>query len=130
MKIVINKCWGGFGLSKKAVMRLHKLGCKHVEEQTREQFFGNSTIDDTIEKQDKTLKMLQMPMKNDIILSDEHRSDNRSCPFLVKVVEEMGEKASGEHSNLKIIEIPDDIKYTLEDYDGMEHIAEKHRTWS
>jgi hypothetical protein len=30
---------------------------------------------------------------------------------------------------LEIVEIPDDVEYTIEEYDGLEHIAEKHRTW-
>jgi hypothetical protein len=28
-----------------------------------------------------------------------------------------------------VIEIPDDVEWIIVDYDGMEHIAEKHRTW-
>jgi len=28
-----------------------------------------------------------------------------------------------------VLEIPDDVEFTIEDYDGSEHIAETHRTW-
>jgi hypothetical protein len=28
-----------------------------------------------------------------------------------------------------VVEIPDDVNWQVEEYDGMEHIAEKHRTW-
>jgi len=30
---------------------------------------------------------------------------------------------------LAIVEIPDDVEYTIEEYDGNEHVAEAHRTW-
>ncbi len=30
---------------------------------------------------------------------------------------------------MQIVEIPDDVDWEVMEYDGMEHIAEKHRTW-
>jgi hypothetical protein len=38
--------------------------------------------------------------------------------------------ANGLHANLKIVEIPGDIEWLVQEYDGAEWIAEKHRTWS
>ena len=55
--------------------------------------------------------------------------NDRSNPKLVECVEKLGEKASGALSKLRVVEIPDGIEYTIEYYDGWEHIAEKHRTW-
>jgi hypothetical protein len=49
---------------------------------------------------------------------------------LVQVVEELGKEANGNYAKLEIIEIPDDVDWEIDEYDGMEHIAEKHRTWS
>jgi hypothetical protein len=55
----------------------------------------------------------------------------RDDPILIQVVEEFGaEKAAGRHADLKIVEIPDDVKWTIEEYDGMEWVAEVHRTWN
>ncbi|KKN91248.1 hypothetical protein LCGC14_0221160 [marine sediment metagenome] len=54
---------------------------------------------------------------------------SRSDPRLVKCVEELGDKANGIFASLKVVEIPNDIKYTIEDYDGIEHIVEEHQTW-
>jgi len=31
---------------------------------------------------------------------------------------------------LKIVDIPDGVEWEIEEYDGMEWVAEKHRTWS
>jgi hypothetical protein len=49
--------------------------------------------------------------------------------MLVKVVEDLGIESFGFAANLKIVEIPDDVDWEVMEYDGMEHIAEKHRTW-
>lgn len=48
---------------------------------------------------------------------------------LVEVVKILGKKANGWMTELKIVKIPDDVEYIIEKYNGMEHIAEKHRTW-
>ena len=57
------------------------------------------------------------------------RSIKRDDPLLVQLVEELGEDADGAHAHLKIIDIPDDVEWHIEEYDGYEHIAETHRTW-
>lgn len=49
---------------------------------------------------------------------------------LIQVVEELGELANSRFAELHIIEIPDDIRWSIEEYDGYEHIVEEHRTWS
>lgn len=88
-KVVINNCFGGFGLSKEAYAELG------------------------------------IPWDNYGYEYNEKRDD----PKLVEVVEKLGDKANGSHARLKIVEIPDDVEYTIEEYDGREHIAESHRTW-
>jgi hypothetical protein len=55
--------------------------------------------------------------------SVEYRSNN----LLVRVVEELGEKANGRHASLKIIEIQHAHEPYIMDYDGMEHVAEGKR---
>ena len=54
---------------------------------------------------------------------------DRNDPHLVQVVEELGDAASGELARLRIVEIPDDIEWSIHDYDGVEHVEEVHRTW-
>ena len=54
----------------------------------------------------------------------------RNSRVLVEVVEQLGEAANGKFAELKVVEIPDDVQWQIEDYDGAEWIAEKHRTWN
>ena len=58
---------------------------------------------------------------------------SRDDPVLVQIVETMGvQAASGGFSQLAIVEIPDDVAadgWIIQDYDGVEWVAEKHRTW-
>ena len=55
------------------------------------------------------------------------RDLERDDPVLVRVVEEGG--ASGGISSLKVIEIPEGVKWKIQEYDGAEWVAEAHRTW-
>lgn len=54
----------------------------------------------------------------------------RDDTYLVKVVRELGMAANGSCANLKIVEVPADVDWIVQDYDGEEWIAEVHRTWS
>ena len=58
------------------------------------------------------------------------RSIARDDEHLIDVVELMGSAAAGEYAELKVIEIPDDINWYIEEYDGKEHVAELHRIWA
>ena len=89
MKIVINSCYGGFGLSNEA-----------------EKYLGGYEW------------------------GTYEYGKNRNDPNLVRCVEELGPKASGMLSSLKVVEIPDGIEWDIKEYDGMKHVAEKHRTWA
>ena len=103
MKVVINRCFGGFGLSLagyKMLLSLKNLPC-YFYKQTK------------YEWQD---------------VWDRHGID-RADPDLVKTVEVLGKIANGPCSDLKVVDVPDDVEYEIEEYDGLERIAEKHRTW-
>jgi len=91
-KVVINTCYGGFGLSESSL----------VEYKRRK----NTTEDIW------------------------HWDIPRDCPHLVAMVEEGGTDVNGQYSDLKVVNVPDDANWYIEEYDGMEHVAERHRTWS
>jgi hypothetical protein len=93
MKIAINTCYGGFGLSELAL----------IEYKRRANVADHYFFDYDIARDD---------------------------PNLIDIVEEWGQAACSRYSDLRIVEIPDDVEWQIEEYDGMEWVAEKHRTWS
>jgi hypothetical protein len=113
MKIVINKYYGGFGLSDKAIDRLKELEYEAPE--------GYRTIE-----QDRVPEEYGYKSEKYWGLSDIPR-DN---PLLVQVVEELGSKADRWLAKLKVVEIPDSVVWEIEEYDGTEWIREVSRTWS
>lgn len=91
--IVINDCYGGFGLSQLAFQKYKKMAGI-----TDENFYD--------------------------------RDIPRNDPYLIKIIKELGMSANGRHANLKIVEIPGNVEWLIQEYDGAEWVAEKHRTWS
>jgi hypothetical protein len=49
---------------------------------------------------------------------------------LIAVIEEMGKDGEGWAADIAIVEVPDDVKWHIHEYDGLEHVAEDHRTLS
>jgi hypothetical protein len=64
---------------------------------------------------------------NDQVWSDQELA--RDDPVLVQVVRELGDQANARLSELKIVEIPASVDWIIEEYDGKEWIAERHRIW-
>ena len=134
MEIVINTCYGRFGLSEEAIIELHKLKCPHIKEMTEEEYFGKGYFN-TKEKRTQHLKFCSIPSINGTLLLDDHSYDSdeeykpRTCKLLVKVVKKLGKKANGDHAKLSIIEIPNDVDFEISEYDGIETIHEKHMSW-
>lgn len=119
MKVVINACFGGFSLSVKAVKRIRELGgCEHKETLLGELYPDGSGPCERLENWEHNI---------DHTYCDDNA---RACPLLVKVVEELGKEANGTCAELKVVEIPDGIEWEIDEYDGMETVDEKHRSWS
>lgn len=54
----------------------------------------------------------------------------REDPEVISLVEKDSSGSRNQHcAHLKVVEIPDGIDWEIQDYDGMEWIAEVHRTW-
>jgi hypothetical protein len=92
-KVVINACFGGFGLSEAAL----------------DEYKSRKGITD------ENFWYYDIP---------------RDCPVLVAMIEEQGTAVNGGFADLKIVDVPDDANWYIEEYDGNEHVAERHRTWS
>lgn len=54
---------------------------------------------------------------------------SRDSQQLLSVVKVLGERANTRYSQLKTVTIPDDVEWTIMEYDGLEWVAEAHRTW-
>lgn len=136
MKIVINRCYGGFGLSRAA--KIHMLengGCEHIRLMTPREYYGDKLSDhEILERMERDLQMyLGLLMYEGKVVLDDHgyQVENRTCDHLIRTIETLGrEICSGDYAKLAVIEIPDDIEYEIDEYDGKEAIAEKHRRWS
>ena len=103
MKVAINTCFGGFSLSNAATLALEAVGK-----------VPKGTVDEGRGKCWDNAHHVKLP-RNDV--------------DLVAVIERLGKKADGDRAKIRIVEIPDDVKFTIESYDGQEWVAEKHRTW-
>jgi hypothetical protein len=143
MKVVINACFGGFSLSPEATLELWRRGGPVTATPVAE-FYGKSGNADadlaawrvylanpalrrslahtTVFSPDETLALYAGRCNND--------DGMRSHPELVKLVEEMGEAAWGACAKLKVVEVPDDVDWEIDEYDGSECVSEKHRSWS
>ncbi len=142
MKVVINACYGGFSLSPEATLELWKRGGPVVATPVAEYYgkSGNaaagleswrmylanpalrrSLAHTTVFSPDETLVLYAGRCDGDSI---------RANADLVKLVDEMGEAANGACAKLKIVEVPDDADWEIDEYDGFERVAEKHRSWS
>lgn len=141
-KIVINSEHGGFGLSDRAIKRYLEIRGiaawpetkktysidrttwwlvspdKRIAEPTAEEW---SEMSDTQRQRHNRLYRHQTFHDRDL---------DRDDPALVQVVEELGPAANGRCASLKIVEIPWDVQWQIEEYDGREWVAECHRTWS
>jgi hypothetical protein len=49
---------------------------------------------------------------------------------LVQVVEEFGASANGHCAELKIVEIPNEVKWEIENRHGVERVSKAHPTWA
>ena len=130
MKLVINNCYGGYSLSAKAMKMYYglkgiecyffnySLGDKNTEislEEAQQIYFGAYSVKTS--KRDHNTYLTNSP-------------EDRTDPDLVRVVETLGEEANGRCAELKVINIPDGIKWEIDDYDGIETVNEVHRSWS
>jgi hypothetical protein len=135
MKIVINTCYGGFGVSHKAMMRYAEIkGITLYPIVSKLSQQGKTTWEPYRDgMRTSYLSYLTEPLKDDGTFEEDvywSKYPDRTDPDLIQIIEELGEEANGLYAELKIIEIPDGVDYIIEEYDGVEWIAEKHHTWS
>lgn len=132
-KVVINADFGGFSLSPLALEMYYKRARGLEEVYWFEYDFSTESFT-RVERDSDALVLLAYDIPNPDSNKDEGalspRDIPRDDPALVAVVEELGsQKAGGRHANLRVVEVPDDVKWHIAEYDGLEHVAEDHRSW-
>jgi hypothetical protein len=120
MKVAINRCFGGFGLSNEAFELL--LERKGIE-------FDRVPSKFKIRDNDYDYYVKGHVGEEEYFLWDNQYCEDRSDKDLIDVIELLGEAANGWAAEISVIDIPDDVKWHISEYDGIEHIAEDHRTW-
>lgn len=132
MKLVINQCYGGFGLSPVGIKRYLELKGKQAYFYVQSKYYYRDGVYkfkriDNIEylndpffyctTYDYGEKITEYP-------EDAFKKYNiqRNDPVLVQVVEEMGKEASNQFANLVVVEIENGRWYKINEYDGYESI--------
>ena len=119
MEIVVNRCFGGFGLSTEAVLWARERNAFWAKEIA---LGGEGFSDRSIRTSGYDSYTYYPEDYND----DSWRSD----PILVECVKVLGKKSWGSLAKLQVVAIPDDVEeWFIDDYDGQEHVSEAHRTW-
>lgn len=140
MKVVINKCHGGFSLSEAGVRYYAKLKGIKLWVEPHDKYPSLSPTFWLVPPEERPTELedwhnqpLEKRMENNAAFDKAElsiRDFKRDDPYLVKTVEDLGDISNGMCANLAIVEIPDDVKWEISEYDGLEHVAEVHRTWS
>ena len=111
-KIVINTSFGKFCLSHAAFLRLRALGQQDALQEIDQAAYW------------PTFPAVWEPKFNQCVMSIVRNDEN-----LIRVVEELKERANGHSANLRIVSIPDGVAWEIGTEDGIECVSEVHRTW-
>lgn len=139
MKVILNKCYGGFDVSDEGYQLYAKK--KGLQLYTYEANVSDFDLLDKVETPHRSLltwyftKDFGETVRRDSFATDDWGNslrldgDCRTDPVLIEVVEELGEKASGGFGKLFVVDIPDDVDYEIIEHDGYETLHESHRQW-
>ena len=112
-KIVINKSYGKFSVSHQAFLRLRELGQQDALKETDLGAYWPEAA---------TPKEPSLNQCGTLIPRDDLK--------LAQVIEELGGAANGHGAELRVVTIPDDVRWEVSAVGGIEHISEVHRTWA
>ncbi len=112
-KIVINKSYNKFSVSHLAFLRLRELG---QQDALKEMDLG-AYWSESATPREPSLKQCGILIPRDDLK-------------LAQVVEELGAAANGHGAELRVVSIPDDVRWEVSAVGGIEHVSEVHRTWA
>ncbi len=103
-KVLVNSAYGGFTVSYDLVRLAGQLGYKRAQ-----------TVAETWERHSE-YSMGEL--------------EDRIHPAMVAAYEQLEAKGNTEAlHDLRVADVPDDAKWFIDDYDGIETVREEHRTW-
>lgn len=138
MKIVLNKCYGGFGLSPKAIKYYLKLKGKECYFYKDINYKSNiyNKITDLNSKDASYTNTFTKDLGDSFSGSDWKKYQEyyfyyndipRDDPDLIKTVEDLGKEANGECAELEVVEF--NLNWDISDYDGIETLHFNGSTW-
>ena len=120
MKVVINSCFGGFGLSIEAMKRAIAEGAAGIEVHDEQEYsgclglgVGSETFSDVGDGYKVGWIKDVLYKDGKVYIHDDHKDEVRNDPVLVRIIEEMGEGANGKHAVLKVVEVADDEEWEI-----------------
>ena len=128
MKVAINRRDTEFGISRIAKDYLISKGMKITK---REDKTGN-LINENAEIIDNTNGFsIEFDFIDDYTINDdEYFPGIRSDPRLIEMIEKFSDGASGEGSDIKVVDIPDGVHFYIKGRgEHAEYVSEKHRIW-
>lgn len=103
MFVVINDGIGGFGVSQLVFEKLIQLGWS----------VSTKWESDTEIYEHNESDLKEFDVERYVFRKNNNDPSIRSHPDLISLVRKLGEKANGENANLKIVEIPDGVKFGI-----------------
>lgn len=133
MKVVINKGFHQFGLSLEALQKMFGNVYVYQHDWLLDLYFRQDSLADRRSRSNNFIYSTHDYGKETLRIDDKYKiyfeTMDRTLNKLVSIVEEMGEKAGCYGTFLKVVEIPDDVNWEIEEFDGQERIREVGRIW-
>jgi len=139
IKIVINKCFGGFGISNEALLELIRMKSEIVQKRTIKEYYGKEWEKQYYKDKERLKKFKDNffghTFYEGALYDDEFVyfiDDNKNVRInddLIKVVKKLKEKASSRVAELEIVEVPYGVEWEISEIRGNETVEEKHRSW-
>lgn len=132
--VVINRCFGGFGLNYAATMRyaeIKGITLYPVIDRIAREVYGEKA---TFDNPEIRCHYFTKPGQDEDFCEEgtywSIYGVDRADPALIQVIEELGKAANTPYSDLRIVDVPDDVQWYISEHDGNETVEEEHRSWS
>jgi len=116
MEIILNKCFGGYGISAEAIKLCRDAGATWA--QWPNSFLPGEKYE---EGSDEICDRPYVPY--------EARDSSRTCPILIKLVKDGTTSVNDRYAKLEVVDIPEGVAYEISEYDGIESVEAPRQIW-